>query len=76
MVRLVKLGEASLINIERYVFTLDVLDSIPELVYITLADSYSNDTYHMNNVCKVFLTFFRKGHDLSLLSSFKYLTFC
>ena len=72
MVRLVKLGEASLINIERY----DVLDSIPELVYITLADSYSNDTYHMNNVCKVFLTFFRKGHDLSLLSSFKYLTFC
>ena len=74
MVRLVKLGEASLINIERY--TLDVLDSIPELVYITLADSYSNDTYHMNNVCKVFLTFFRKGHDLSLLSSFKYLTFC
>ena len=58
------------------VFTLDMLDSIPELVYITLADSYSNDTYHMNNVCKVFLTFFRKGHDLSLLTSFKYLTFC
>ena len=53
-----------------------MLGFIPELVYITLTDSYSSDTYHMNNVCKVFLTFFRKGHDLSLLTSFKYLTFC
>ena len=58
------------------VFTLDMLASNPEQRHITLADSYSTVTYHMNNVCKVLLTFFRKGHDLSLLTSFKYLTFC